>query len=609
MTNSHSSIKKLDDFLIDQIAAGEVIESPSSVVKELIENSLDAKASVINIEISAGGKNFIRINDNGIGIAKDDLSTALERHATSKISNLADLENIHTFGFRGEALSSICAVSQFSLSSKKEKAEMAYKIETEGANIINFSPTSHENGTTIEVKNLFFNTPVRKKFLKSEQTETTKITQIITKIALANWAVEFNYVSNGRQIFLLKKAISLEEKLNRLKKLLGEDFAQNTILIDQGLENLHVHGYFCQASFNRKRTDMQYIYVNNRAVNDKIISQAIKTAYADFIPHGQCPAYICFLEVPFAEVDVNIHPAKSEVRFYNPQQIFSFLHHVLSQQLFQTPTLVKEIPLSYQQEANDKINFLKTKEPKPDIPLFKIEEPNSSFENSFATSPTKVTPVSPKISPLPKETFPEPAIIEQPKLDLGYAIAILHDTYILAQNKDGLVLVDIHAACERITYEKLKKAWEENQLKSQLLLTPIVLKLTESEISRLEKNLEALSRIGLEIDIASASSAFVRALPTLIQVDFHNLTNFIKDLLYDFENYGQTTISDDLINKTLKTMACHNSVRANQKLTIVEMNALLRDIESSPRYHNCAHGRPTYQIISFAKIQKLFERT
>ena len=590
-------INLLDQKLANQIAAGEGVVRPASIVKELIENSLDARANKITVEVEQGGVKLIRIQDDGSGILKQDLALALHRHATSKIKKIGDLENINSLGFRGEALASISSVSRVSLLSKAREGEYdtGWQIDVEG-NIAHKSlvPVSHAEGTTIEVRDLFFNTPARRKFLKKERTEFSKIDEIIKRLALSRFDVHVSLRHNQKIIYNLLPAKSNSEKQRRVGLLCGSKFVENSIQIDIERAGLKLWGWVGLATFSRSQGDLQYFYVNGRSVKDKLVTHAVKQAYRDVLFHGRHPAYVLFLELDPSLVDVYVHPTKHEVRFRDSR----FVHDFLFSSLYKS---LSEVTPVDQLETSKEFNQLNSAF---DLPQKMNENNDGRFnqgvlslvdgERNFLESSDKSDDFS---------------TAENQKTDvppLGYAVAQLHGVFILAQNDQGLVIVDTHAAHERITYERMKRALAYDGLKTQTLLVPISIVLSHTEVDYAEENKTALLELGLEIERVSDEALVVRKVPALLRDS--DIEQLVRDVISDLIKFGTTDLINSKQDDLISTMACHGSVRANRQLTIQEMNALLRDMETTERSGQCNHGRPTWVFKSLAELDKLFLR-
>lgn len=582
-------IKILDEQLISQIAAGEVIERPASVIKELIENSIDANASRIVIEIEKAGTQLIRISDNGEGIAKDDLKLALQRHATSKIQNLNDLEKIFTLGFRGEALATIHAVSHFCLSSCVESQTHGFKIK----NDFQIEPCAQTIGTTIEVRNLFYNVPARRKFLRTEKTEWLQIEEIIRKFALNRFNIEFILKHNQKLIYSLPKALSMHEKELRIAKLCAEEWLIQSIAIETQIRDMQLQGWIGLPTFTRAQADMQYLYVNGRIVKDKIINQAIRQAYHDVLYHDRFPAYILFFDLPSQNVDVNVHPTKQEVRFRDSRLVFDFFSASIQDALKKiTPhTHTAPIKPTLLNNCRDVV----TPRPRPRGPGYLNTQ----------TLPLKIeqqTAVYQVMNETAKEITEELALVPP----LGFALAQLKGIYILAENEQGLIIVDMHAAHERILYEKMKMSLQIQNIVQQNLLVPIVLNLSEKEAYFLEKQLLSLQQIGFEITAIGETNFAIRTIPMLLKN--LNIQQLLRDVISDCTENETSHRAEEITHHIYATIACHASVRANRKMSIPEMNALLREIENTPHTGQCNHGRPTWTAISIQELDKWFLR-
>ena len=589
-------IKVLDSHLVSQIAAGEVVERPSSVVKELLENSLDAKASEINLEIEKGGAKLIRLRDNGGGIVKDDLKLALSRHATSKINTLEDLEHVKSLGFRGEALASISSIAQFKLTSKVADAASGWQVVAGGeSQELLLQPGPHPVGTTVEVSDLFFNIPVRRKFLRTEQTEFNHILEMFGRISLSRFDVEFLLKHNGKIIWSLPLANTPKGRVNRVGEVIGKEFTENAYVIDIGSESLGLTGWVSHPGYTRSQPDFQYLYINGRIVRDKTLSHAIRQAYQDVTYGQRYPVVVLYLNIDPTLVDVNVHPTKAEVRFRDSRLVHDFVTKSLQDALAIGQSGAYKAP-TQQAERKEYVPYQRS------LPLEAAEERETygrltSFAKDIATSKTVALPVA---IPIKK---PE---IEDGIPPLGFALAQLHGTYILAQNQHGLIVVDSHAAHERINYEKLKDAYHSSLIPMQMMLVPLTLTLNNTEINCVETNSELLKNFGFTLTRSGPENILVRSIPVLLQdVDIEQL---IKDLIADLLTHDSLDSGIESSNKILATMACHSSVRAKQKLSIDEMNALLRTLEKTDRGDQCGHGRPTWIEMTLPSLAKLFLR-
>ena len=622
-----SRINLLSQRLANQIAAGEVVERPASVVKELMENSLDAGASRLEIEVEQGGMKQIKIKDDGLGIHKQDLELALSRHATSKITDLEDLENIASLGFRGEALASISSVSRLTMTSKAGDDVTAgsgdnsgWKVVAEGQEMdVILSPAAHSRGTTLEVRDLFFNTPARKKFLKTEKTEFSRIDEVLKRIALSRFDVQFSLTHNQRAIRKLLPAKSDQEKQRRVALVCGPAFVESSVFVEMEGQGLRLWGWVSLPTFSRSQADLQYFYVNGRIIRDKLVTHAVKQAYRDVLFHGRHPAYVLYLELAPSAVDVNVHPTKHEVRFRDSRLVhdflFSSLHKALAE-LRPSDRLADNAqnngqesdPFAAMHSSSAVGNFSAsagsnyTAGNLSDQSNLSLADPSS---NSYFFRPNTGQPTAGAIQSQ-LENFAKLTADDAEVPPLGYAIAQLHGIYILAQNKEGLITVDMHAAHERITYERMKTACQNEELKMQPLLVPLSIAVSQSEADCAETEQGALLSIGIELERAAAESIVVRQVPSILRNA--NIEQLVRDVLSDVLEYGSSDRIQAHQDELLSTMACHGSVRANRHLTIPEMNALLRDMEATERSGQCNHGRPTWVYQSLDELDKLFLR-
>lgn len=607
-------INLLSQRLANQIAAGEVVERPASVIKELLENSLDAGADRLEIEIEQGGARLLKVKDNGAGIHKQDLELALSRHATSKISDLDDLENIQSLGFRGEALASISSVSRLQLISKAADAEVdnAWKVAVEGQDMdAILSPAAHGQGTTVEVRDLFFNTPARKKFLKTEKTEFARIDEIVKRIALSRFDVQFSLEHNQRVIHKLLAANTEQEKQRRVGLVCGPAFVENSVYVEMEGPGLRLWGWVSLPTFSRSQADLQYFYVNGRIIRDKLVTHAVKQAYRDVLFHGRHPAYVLYLELAPSTVDVNVHPTKHEVRFRDSRLVHDFLFSSLHKALADvTPS--DQFAVNNDHETGGAVTSpLASQGMIGNTTAGDYVQQQSSL--ALAESGHRAYTASTHGSRPDAETFQQQmaafaklAADDAEVPPLGYAVAQLHGIYILAQNKEGLIIVDMHAAHERITYERMKTACQNEELKMQPLLVPLSIAVSESEAECAEAQKQVLLGIGIELERAAAESIIVRQVPSILRnADIEQL---VRDVLSDVLEYGSSDRIQAHQDELLSTMACHGSVRANRQLTIPEMNALLRDMEATERSGQCNHGRPTWVYQSLEELDKLFLR-
>ena len=596
-------IKVLSHRLSNQIAAGEVVERPASIVKELLENSLDAGASKVDIDIEQGGVKLLQVQDDGCGILKDDLLLALRRHATSKISDLDDLENISTLGFRGEALASISSVSRLSLTSRTDSSDNGWSVEAEGQDMKpSVMPMAHLIGTTVEVRDLFFNTPARKKFLKTEKTEFSRIDEILKRLALSQFDVHFSLKHNQKLVQNLLPAISDAEKKRRVGLVCGPNFIENTVLIDAEGAGLKLWGWVGLPTFSRSQADRQYFYVNGRVVRDKLVTHAVKQAYRDVLFHGRHPAYILYLELEPSLVDVNVHPTKHEVRFRDSRLIhdflFSSLHKALAR-LAPSDRMNELNTAALDSAHNEAVAENRGEDNLPDQNNLSLNQLPDVFHAYHGSK-------NYRIGGNQSVSVPSTGEKDESIPPLGYAIAQLHGIFILAENKQGLIVVDMHAAHERITYERLKIAFRSEGLKMQPLLVPLSLVISKPEADCAEEKAELLADLGIELQRISDEGIVVRQIPSLLKDS--NIEQMIRDVLSDFLEYGVSDRIQSHQNDLLSKMACYGSVRANRQLSLPEMNALLRDMESTERSGQCNHGRPTWIFQSLDELDKLFLR-
>ena len=616
-------IRLLPDQLISQIAAGEVVERPASALKELLENSLDAGSSEISVLLLQGGVKQLKVTDNGSGIAQDDLAMALTRHATSKIFSLEDLEAVASLGFRGEALASIASVSRTIISSREQATKHAWRIASNGSEIAPLEPAALDVGTIIEVNDLYFNTPARRKFLKQEATEFGHCEAAFERVALSRPDVSFMLQHNGRAIS--RYGVSPANK--RFAEVLGAEFAAESIAVEEEAAGLKLWGAIAKPTFSRNSRDTQYVYVNGRFVRDKLLSHAIRQAYQDVLHHDRHPAYVLFLELDPNLVDVNVHPAKTEVRFRDGQAIHRFVFHSLHKALA-TPTGVSNAATANQAQFNpfapNSLNPVRPElvEGQYQYPKYQAQMPlnaqqNSGFyETMFGNNQSNTqnnyssSALQPNIhAGVAIEGF-EQSFAENQDFPLGFAVAQIHGVYILAQNAAGLVVIDMHAAHERIMYEQLKNALDDNAVSMQPLLIPVSFNADRLEVATVQEaatsNDSSLSQLGFDIAILSPNTLAVRAVPTMLQNA--DAVKLARDVLKDLREYGASRALTERRNELLGTMACHAAVRANRILTINEMNALLRDMEATERSGMCNHGRPTWFQVSMQDLDKMFMR-
>ncbi|MGQ0547561.1 MAG: DNA mismatch repair endonuclease MutL [Betaproteobacteria bacterium] len=560
------SIRILPELLVSQIAAGEVVERPASVLKELLENSLDAGARAIAVTLEAGGTRRLQVEDDGAGIAREELPLALARHATSKIASLEDLEAVATMGFRGEALASIASVSRLTLAARSRDAAHGSVLRAEGGRAGEPEPAARAPGTTVEVAELYFNTPARRKFLRSEQTEFGHCDEAFRRIALARPEVAFSLKHNGR----VSRHLRPQSAAERVAALLGEEFSDQSILVETRTPNLNLSGLAGLPQAATARADTQYFFVNGRIVRDRLLAHAAREAYAELLHGERQPAYVLFLELDPRGVDVNVHPAKTEVRFRDARAVHQFVLHALRRAL--SPSAAAA-PVAYASVTTSSAAF-------PLQTGFGLAQPAAVYE-------------------------PQPLLRDKPR-PLGNALAQLHGVYVLAQNEAGLVLVDMHAAHERIVMEKLKLGIDAGGVARQRLLVPALLAVDALDAATAEENREALLRLGLEVAVSGPNELAVAAAPALLAGG--DLPALARGVLREMREYGATQVLGSRQNELLATMACHAAVRANRSLSVAEMDALLREMEETERSGSCNHGRPTWYQLTLAEVDRLFLR-
>ncbi len=624
------SIKQLPSHLVNQIAAGEVVERPASVVKELLENSIDAGSTKIEIDIEQGGVKRIRIRDNGKGIPKGELALALSRHATSKIESLDDLEHVASLGFRGEALPSIASVSRMTVSSRTEDCEQGWQLMDDGQEIFSDpEPTAHAKGTTIDVRDLFYNVPARRKFLKTENTEFKHLQDVVKKISLSNFQIAISLRHGQRSVLALQPAKEKAGADRRVAEICGPAFMEQSLYLDYEAAGLKLWGWVGLPTFSRSQADLQYFYVNGRIIRDRIVTHAVRQAYSDVLYHGRHPAYVLFLEIAPEKVDVNAHPTKHEVRFREARLVHDFLYRTLHQALADVrPNDTQDAPeIPSQQQPNSASFQYQTNQQKLNIPVSnnipasqvaeqmaiygRMHEAGNPITAATAEGVTRQPPLSDdfvkRMAPQVTASMPvdtSSSTGETPPL--GFAVAQLHGIYILAENAEGLVVVDMHAAHERITYEHLKKSMANDNVRSQPMLVPQSLAVSQKEADCSEEFSETFQKLGFELNRLSPEQVTIRAVPSLLKDS--NVEQLVRDVLSDLLEHGSSQRIEQEMNEILSTMACHGSVRANHRLTIPEMNALLRDMERTERSGQCNHGRPTWTQMSIDQLDKLFMR-
>jgi DNA mismatch repair protein MutL len=595
-------IQLLSDTLISQIAAGEVIERPASVVKELVENALDAGARRIEVELERGGCGLIRVRDDGIGIEPMEIPLALARHATSKIASLEDLESVASLGFRGEALPSIASVSRLSLVSRSAQAAHAWMVEARDGVITAPAPASHGKGTSVEVRDLFFNVPARRKFLRSENTEYQHIVRMLERLALSRFDVAFTLVHNGKIIWTLAGASSGALRLERVAKVCGDEFAAHAIEIHHDLETLRLSGWLALPTFSRSQSDLQFAYLNGRFIRDKLIAGAARLAYHDVLFHGRFCAYLLYVEMDPAQVDVNAHPQKLEVRFRDSRRMHEFVFRTLEKALSETRP-------SAESAGSAPLDWLRSGAPfagaaNPAQARFMLPEsaPRSGRDTYRSYLDSAVAQVQDEARPPSPLNGAETDVSAAP---LGYAIAQLHGVYILAQSADGMVLVDMHAAHERVMYEGMKKLLAGHTAQQQLLV-PEILQVTPAQADVAEGHAREFAALGFHVTRLAPDQLALRAIPTLLIG--RDPAGIVRDVLSDLLEQGHSRRVEESINHLLATMACHAAVRAQRSLSLPEMNALLREMEGTARADQCNHGRPTWVRLSLNDLDRLFLR-
>ena len=609
-----SRIQLLDPRLANQIAAGEVVERPASVIKELLENALDAGADQIQVDAEQGGVKLIRVRDNGSGIGAEDLPLALSRHATSKIRTLDDLEAIGSLGFRGEALAAISSVSRLTLTSNVADNAEGWQVSVEGRDMAaQVQPAAHPRGTSVEMRDLFFNTPARRRFLRAEKTEFNHLEEVFRRIALSEFATAFRLMHNQKVIHQLPAATTDIHRAQRVAKLCGSAFMEQSIPVDIEHGGLRLHGWLGLPTFSRAQSDLQYFFVNGRVIRDRVVSHAVRQAYQDVLYHGRHPAYVLFFELDPAQVDVNVHPTKHEVRFREQRMVHDFLYRSLHRAIAEvrpgteTQPARADVPASGNDAAAgmaadssamsmpSRQSGLALGMPQSRSPMFAGAGQQQAARYADLVRP-RVEESAPAFAPAADDVAPP----------LGFAVAQLHGIYILAENAEGMVLVDMHAAHERITYERLKASWAEDKVRSQPLLVPVSMAVSSREADFAEQSPEVFQRLGFVIERAGPETLIVREVPALMREANHEA--LVRDVLSDLLTHGSSSRIEAVLDELLSTMACHGSVRANRRLTIAEMNGLLRDMEATERSGQCNHGRPTWTQMSLKDLDRLFMR-
>jgi DNA mismatch repair protein MutL len=596
--SSMPHIHLLSDLLINQIAAGEVVDRPASALKEILENAIDAGATEIDVRLARGGIKQISVSDNGSGIAQEDLPLALARHATSKIASLDDLESVRSLGFRGEALASIAAVSRLKIASRRKHDDHGWAVEAEGEAMSPLKPEAVSAGTVVDVRDLYFNTPARRKFLKTDATEFAHCDEMFKRAALSRPDVGFTLQHNGRVSWHLR---ATQDFRQRIQAVTGEEFARAATAIDERAGELRLWGMAAGPTFSRGTRDLQYVFVNGRFVRDKLLVHAIREAYQDVLHHERHPAYVLFLELPPEAVDVNVHPMKIEVRFRDGRAVHQFVFHALHKALAAPVGAAPEPASSAQTHASAPFPMPR-REPyaaPQQAPLdLRASQSMAFYETLFsgASQAAAVLPESAEAVPSATGQIPP----------LGYAVAQIHGVYVLAQNEQGLVVVDMHAAHERIVYEKLKNALDQKQMPTQPLLVPVAMNASALDVATVQESGDVLRQLGFEMAALSPTAIAVRSIP--VALNDADPVSLARDVLRDVRELGGSRVLTERRNEMLATMACHGAVRANRRLSVTEMNALLREMEATERSGQCNHGRPTWFQLSMSDLDKLFMR-
>jgi DNA mismatch repair protein MutL len=596
MSASRRSIAALPDRLISQIAAGEVIERPASVLKELAENAIDAQAQTVEIRLEAGGIRRIAVIDDGTGIPANELALAVERHATSKIRSLQELEHVGSMGFRGEALASIASVARLCLTSRTADSKHAWQINPP---TLTPEPAAGQRGTVVDVRGLFDDVPARRKFLKAEGTEFGHCMEVVTRLALSHPDIAFRVFHNDRAV----KQFTPGSMLKRIRDVLGDEFSDQGLILDTNTANIHIRGVVTRPTMARARADRQYLFVNTRHVKDRTVSHALRAAYADVLHGDRQPAYVLFIDIDPQAVDVNVHPAKHEVRFRDSGAVHRLVQQIVTQTLAGSAS-ASDTPLATSTDQRP------SSWPSPDThhlsPAYRLaSQSHLSLAQPMSHSTSDPEAWRSALQPLESsERLPEqePAAV----WPLGRALAQVHGVYILSQTTDGLILVDMHAAHERVVYEQLKASLATQSVATQGLLVPLVMTATERDVALVQNHVQSLGEMGFEMHAAGPQSIAVRSVPALLMRG--DLESLVRGILEDIANVGVSALMTEQRNTLLATMACHGAVRANRQLTVAEMNALLRQMEQTERAEQCNHGRPTWIHWRLADLDKLFLR-
>ncbi|NND81528.1 MAG: DNA mismatch repair endonuclease MutL [Gammaproteobacteria bacterium] len=604
-------IHALDARLVNQIAAGEIIERPASIAKELIENALDAGARRIDIEVEGAGVKRFKITDDGHGIQAQDLALALSRHATSKIANLSDLEQIATLGFRGEALPSIASVTRMTIQSREASAEQGWMVSSDGNNLVSEpTPVAHPVGTTIETRDLFYNTPARRKFLRTDATEFKHLDQVIRRMALSRFDVAFKLSHNGKVVLHLP-ALATDDA-RRVKMVCADNMPENSIYIDERRDQMRLSGWLGLPGFSRSQADMQYFFLNGRLIRDKTVIHAIRLGYQDVLFHGRHPVYVLYLEMDPAAVDVNVHPTKHEVRFRQSRDVHGFVHHCLKRQLSASAGESGSLQIDPQSGAaaprplasNQFVAGLTDHGQGAQRPLGFERQRSAPLQAREQVAAYANLARDAGVGDISAGDQSGEQAAEIPPL--GYALAQLKGIYILAENAEGLVLVDMHAAHERITYERMKQALDAKQLAQQPLLVPVTIQVSATEMQAWQQQRDLFEQLAVQVEQMDEQVLVIRAVPEVLAGS--DVSQLVRDVLADLVAYERSSRIEDMMHELLSSMACHGSVRANRLLSIAEMNALLRDMEATERSGQCNHGRPTWVQMSIAQLDSWFKR-
>ena len=586
-------IQHLSELLANQIAAGEVVERPASVVKELAENSLDAGATRLEIDLEAGGTLLIRVRDDGEGMSVEDLPLALAPHATSKIRTLEDLERVLSLGFRGEALASIASVARLSISTATAGADHGSRLETGARGEPLITPAAHPRGTTVEVRDLFFNTPARRKFLRAERTEFGHCEEVVRRLALARFDAGFTLRHNHKPVFSLRACTGVAEREQRLATLCGAPFLESALAVEVEASGVMLRGWVAQPSFSRSQSDLQYFFVNGRIVRDRLVAHAIRQAYRDVLYHDRHPAYVLYLDIDPMLVDVNVHPTKHEVRFRESRMVHDFLFHSLHRALAGTR--------AGGVEQSSMVAPAPPGEPG-------VVQQHGLWNRPDQGAVRESIEAYRALSTGAPQGFPAAAIsgVAQDVPPLGFAVAQIKGIYILAENREGLVIVDMHAAHERITYERMKSARDAGGVRAQPLLVPQQIAVSRREAECVEEHSATLAALGLELQRSGEEMVTVRQIPALLSGA--DIAALVRDVVAELREFGTSSRIEAHADQILAGMACHGAVRANRQLSIAEMNGLLRDLERTERSGQCNHGRPTWAVQSLAELDRLFLR-